>query len=373
MYKYPNKKGFFGKYGGSYVSKEIKEKLNELKYFYYKKKKKIIKKFKNKIKKYTEKPSNIYFARNLSKKCKIFLKREDNNFTNSHKINNTIGQLLIAKMMNKKEVICETGAGQHGISVAHFCKHFNIECKIFMGYKDSIKQSSNVKKMLTLGAKLYIIKRGGMGLTDSINEAMEYWNSRKKSYYLVGSVVGPHPFPLIVRNFQSIIGYECYKKIKPDYILACIGGGSNAIGIFYKYIKKNTKVKMIGVEACGNNKKNSVFRKGKVGILHGCKTLLLKKNNLLLNIDTISSGLNYPSVGPEHSFLFEKKIVDYKAVSNKEALIGFKEIIRKENIIPSIESSHAIFKALEISKKKNKKKILVNLSGSGEKDLNLIK
>ncbi|MGX7582782.1 tryptophan synthase subunit beta [Candidatus Vidania fulgoroideorum] len=381
QYNYPDREGFFGKYGGSFIPNFMYEKTNNIykNYIYYKKKNFLNEVYKE-IKKFSRRPSLIYFAKNLSYKYKnnFFFKREDLNFTNSHKINNTIGQMLLAIKMGKKEIVAETGAGQHGLSVASICSYYNVKCIIFMGYNDYKKQINNYKKMKFLGAKVFIVKKGNKDLKEAIDEAIMYWMKNKKSYYLVGSVVGPHPYPLMVRDFQKIIGKECFDEIKKlsikiDYFLACIGGGSNCIGFFYNFIKKRYKSNLIGVEACGKNKKNSVFKKGKISVINGCKTLVLKKNKKLVNLKSISSGLNYPSVGPEHCFLYKKQIVNYKCVDNKNSKKAFFEFSKIEGIIPSIESSHAIYQAIKTSKKNKNKNFLINLSGSGEKDLRLIK
>ncbi|WP_458659159.1 tryptophan synthase subunit beta [Candidatus Vidania fulgoroideorum] len=375
-YNYPDKNGFYGEFGGAYVCKVIKNYLNELsEVYFYLKKSGFLKRVYFKIKYFFDRPSIIYKSLNFSEMLSnnIYFKREDLNFTNSHKINNTVGQIMIAKYMGKKEIIAETGAGQHGLSVATISIHFKIKCKIFMGYKDSKKQKTNLKKMLLLGADVVLVKKGNMDLNEAINQAIVYWKNNKQSYYLIGSVVGPHPYPVIVRDLQSIIGKECNKQIKNikflDYVMACVGGGSNSIGLFHNYITYKNKPKLIGIEACGNNKKNSVFKYGKKGIIHGCKTLILKRKNKIVNINSISSGLNYPSVGPEHCYFYKNKIVNYKIINNKEALKAFKKMSLYEGIIPSIESSHAIAYLFKISNIIKNKNILINLSGSGEKDI----
>ncbi|MGX7589442.1 tryptophan synthase subunit beta [Candidatus Vidania fulgoroideorum] len=382
-YKYPNKDGFFGIYGGSYIPECLFEITNEISNaYFYLKKKNFLSIVYNEIKNFFNRPSCVFYARNISNNLgnNFFFKREDLNFTGSHKINNTIGQILLAKYINKKEIIAETGAGQHGLAVATFSSYYGLKCRIFMGYKDSKKQKTNLKKIISLGAKVNIIKKGKSDLNEAINYALKYWIKNKKSYYLIGSTVGPHPYPTMVRDFQRIIGLECYnfqKKNnffnKKNYIIACVGGGSNSLGIFYHYIKNKININLIGIEACGKNKNNSVLNNGKLGIMHGCKTLILKKKNKLKNINSISSGLNYPSVGPEHCFLKKKKLVKYKSVTNKQSLFAFKYMIKHESIIPSIESSHAIYYGIKISKKIKKKNIIINLSGNGEKDLRLLK
>ncbi|MGX7589304.1 tryptophan synthase subunit beta [Candidatus Vidania fulgoroideorum] len=382
MYNYPNKKGFFGKFGGSYMPDIVYKNLKKIENKYIKiKKNGFLSKVYKKIKSFFHRPTPIYYAKTLSNKIgksNIFFKREDLNFTNSHKINNTIGQIMLAKKMKKKIIVAETGAGQHGLSIASVASCFKFKCIIFMGYKDYKRQIHNYRKIKLLGAMVKVVKSGSMDLNESIKKAFKFHINNKDSYYLIGSVVGPHPYPMIVRDFQSIIGKECVMQKQemfnkdPDFVIACIGGGSNAMGIFYEYILRKKKTKLIGVEAVGNKKKNSVFKYGNIGIFHGSKTLVLKNNKgFLKQIDTISSGLNFPSVGPEHAMLLKKKLAFYKQVKNKEALIAFKTLIKREGIIPSIESSHAIYYAMKLAKKyRNKKKnILVNLSGAGEKDI----
>ncbi|MGX7582500.1 tryptophan synthase subunit beta [Candidatus Vidania fulgoroideorum] len=379
-YNYPDKNGFFGSYGGSFVPELIYDITKEIsKIYLYLKNKNFLNIVYNEIRKFFIRPTPVFYAKNLSKKLnnKIFFKREDLNFTGSHKINNVIGQILLAKYMGKKKIIAETGAGQHGLAVATLSSYYGLKSIIFMGIKDVKKQPSNIKKIISLGSEIKIIKNGSCDLNEAINYAIKYWIRNPNSYYLIGSVVGPHPYPTMVRDFQSFIGKELFEyqkknNIKKNHIIACVGGGSNSMGIFHYYLKKNVKSKLIGVEACGKCKKNSVFINGKKTIHHGCKTLVLKKNNFLVNINSISSGLNYPSVGPEHCFLKKKKLVKYVPVTNKESLYAFKYIIKKESIIPSIESSHAIFYALKISKKMFGKNITINLSGNGDKDLRLL-
>ncbi|MGX7576458.1 tryptophan synthase subunit beta [Candidatus Vidania fulgoroideorum] len=379
-YNYPDKNGFFGSYGGTFLPEFMYYKTDEIyrNYIYYKNKG-LINTVKEEIKNFSNRPSLMYYSKNLSEKYKnnFFFKREDLNFTNSHKINNTIGQMILAKKMNKKEIIAETGAGQHGLAVASMCASYGIKCKIFMGYKDYKKQINNYKKMKFLGADVVIVKKGNKDLKEAIDEAMLYWINNKNSYYLVGSIIGPHPYPMIVRDFQKIIGEETFLQMesikkKIDYLIACIGGGSNCIGFFYEFIKKNYPCKLVGIEACGDDKNNSVFKNGKVSIINGCKTLVLKKNKKIININSISSGLNYPSVGPEHCFLNKKKIAKYTTVSNNQSIKAFKEFSNLEGIIPSIESSHSIYYAIKVAKKKKNKNILINLSGAGDKDIRLI-
>ncbi|UOQ27866.1 Tryptophan synthase beta chain [Candidatus Vidania fulgoroideae] len=371
-YNFPDKNGFFGKFGGMYVPEFISRELIRIykKYLFYKKDG-FMNFFYKELCKISNKPSLIYKANNLGKafnNSTIFLNREDLNPTGSHKINNVLGQLLLAREIGYKNIVAETGAGQHGVAVSYLGNKLKLNIHIFIGEKDSIKQSTNLKKIKMMGSKVFIVKKGNGILKDAIDEAIKFWiKNLDNTFYLIGSVVGPHPYPLIVRNFQRIIGKDCIKRIKKiDYLVGCIGGGSNSIGLFYDFIKKKKKVKFFASEACGRNKKNSVFLHPKIGIIHGCKTLVLKKRGFV-DKKTISSGLNYPAVGPEHSYLFSKKIVNYIPIKNSQAISAFKEIILKEGIIPSYESSHAIALAKKISKKK--KRILINLSGSGEKEI----
>ncbi|MGX7582639.1 tryptophan synthase subunit beta [Candidatus Vidania fulgoroideorum] len=375
MHKYynvPNNKGFFGKFGGRFVPEILTKKLKNItrhynnflaqgfqKYFY------------NEIKQISIRPTIISEAKNINKKFKkgkLFFKREDLNFTGSHKINNAFGQALFAKELGYKTVIAETGAGQHGLAVATASRILGLRCEIFMGRRDIKAQKENYKKIKKLGAK--IIKTN-KGLEEAVNIAIKHWTDHiNDKYYLLGSVVGPHPYPLIVRNFQKIIGKECLKSHKRfDVVIACIGGGSNAIGIFFEYIKNNTQLQKIAVEACGNNKHNSIFKHKTISILHGCKTYVLTHpNGTTRNKHTISSGLNYPAIGPEHAYLHTQKLVKYTSVTNKQALKAFKLTLQTEGIIPSYESSHAIHKAIQIIKTHNAK-VLVNLSGNGSKDI----
>ncbi|QSW37889.1 tryptophan synthase subunit beta [Candidatus Vidania fulgoroideae] len=371
-YNVPNNKGFFGKFGGRFVPELLKIKLKKLERHYNKLLKHGFQKyFYNEIKQITTRPTIISEAKNINnkfKKGKLYFKREDLNFTGSHKINNAFGQALLAKELGYKTVIAETGAGQHGLAVATASRILGLQCEIFMGRKDIQAQKENYKKIKKLGAK--IIKTNH-GLEEAVNSAIKHWTTNiNTKYYLLGSAVGPHPYPLIVRNFQKIIGQECLKTHTHfNTIIACIGGGSNAIGLFFKYIKHNNNTQKLAVEACGKNKHNSIFRNPKISILHGCRTYVLTNSHGgTKNKHTISSGLNYPAIGPEHAYLHNKKLVKYSSATNKEALQAFKLTIQTEGIIPSYESSHAISKAIKIIKTTNKK-VLVNLSGNGSKDI----
>ncbi|MGX7582918.1 tryptophan synthase subunit beta [Candidatus Vidania fulgoroideorum] len=378
----PNSKGYFGKFGGRFVSNYLSNELDKLNYFYKKhfSKKINIKRTYNNLTNISCRPTPLYYAKNLSKKIKnkVFFKREDLNFTGSHKINNVIGQMEIAKILNKKIIISETGAGQHGVAVSSICAKFNTNCLIFMGENDCKKQISNYKKIKILGSKIIKVNSGNKSLKEAINEAIRFWINNKNTYYLIGSVVGPHPYPEIVRNFQKVIGKECYfqlskNKINLDYIISCIGGGSNGIGIFKEFI--NSGINLIGVEAGGSNLGNSAsIKNGSIGTIHGCKTYVIKdKNGKLIDARSISSGLRYPSIGPEHAYLSYKNLVKYKSVSDKEVIKAFKITSKLEGIIPSLESSHAIAYAIKLSKKITNNKILINLSGRGDKDVKIFK
>ncbi|MGX7576605.1 tryptophan synthase subunit beta [Candidatus Vidania fulgoroideorum] len=370
-------KEFFGKkYGGKYVNESLCKELKKIKNKYRKLvlKGKFVKKYYKLLCEISTRPTPLYFAKNISKiyKGKLFFKREDLNFTGSHKINNVLAQVILAKKMKKNKIIAETGAGQHGVAVSSICAMLNIRCLIFIGKNDYKKQIFNVKKIKKTGAKIKIVKEGNKTLKEAINSAIRYWSGNfNKCFYVIGSVVGPSPYPEMVRNFQSVIGKELkiqIKKKKIDYIISCIGGGSNALGIFFDFLGKKN-LKLVGVEAGGINKnKNSFSTKyGKAGILHGCKTLVLtNKYGNVRDAFSISSGLRYPAIGPEHAYLKEKKLIEYKCVRDKYVIKAFNCCIKNEGIIPSFESSHAIAYAIKILKNKN---IIVNLSGRGEKDI----
>ncbi|WDI79417.1 tryptophan synthase subunit beta [Candidatus Vidania fulgoroideae] len=373
-------KDFFGIYGGQYVSNIILDELNIIKKKY---KSLILKKnFLNKLYsilcKISNRPTPLYKAKNFSKKFgnNFFFKREDLNFTGSHKINNVIGQILIAKKLGKKTVIAETGAGQHGVAVASSCALMNIKCKIFMGEKDFKKQKLNVIKMKKMGAKIVKIKEGNGTLKEAINSAIRYWAKKfSQCFYVIGSVIGPSPYPEMVRNFQSIIGKETKiqalkSNIKIDNIISCIGGGSNSLGMFFDFLNQN--INLFGIEAGGNGKKKNScsIKYGKVSVLHGCKTLVItKKNGIVKNAHSISSGLRYPAIGPEHAYLKDKKLVKYRNIKDKYVIKAFNLFCKLEGIIPSFESSHAIAFAIKISNKEKKKNTIITLSGRGEKDL----
>ena len=339
------------------------------------------------LKKYVGRPSPLYFAQGLTKHlggAKIYLKREDLNHTGAHKINNTIGQILLAKKMGKKRVIAETGAGQHGVATATATALFGMECVVYMGEEDIRRQALNVFRMKLLGAKVVSVKTGSRTLKDAINEAIRDWVTNiKTTYYCIGSVVGPHPYPQMVRDFQSVIGREAKEQILedegrlPDYVVACVGGGSNAMGIFSEFLQ-HEDIKIIGVEAAGRgidtNEHAATLNKGKPGVLHGSYSYVLQdENGQVLPVHSISAGLDYPGVGPEHSYLKDVGRVTYKCITDKEALDAFHLLCRTDGIIPALESSHALAEAIKLAPTLSKDKIiLVNLSGRGDKDVNTV-
>lgn len=384
----PNKKGFFGEYGGQFVPEELKVALEEVAEAYEKAKKdkKFIAEYNNLLKNYVGRPSPLYFAKNLSQKlggAKIYLKREDLNHTGAHKINHCLGEALLAKRMGKKKLIAETGAGQHGVALATAAALMGLECEIHMGAIDVAKQKPNVIRMKMLGAKVVEVKSGGRCLKDAVDSAFAaYLEDYKNTFFGIGSVVGPHPYPMMVRDFQSIIGQETKKQILeqennlPDYLIACVGGGSNAMGLFHEFLE-DKKVKMIGVEPGGKSFKPgdhaATLTLGKPGTLHGMFTYLLQdKKGEPLPVHSIASGLDYPGVGPNHSHLKDVGRVEYVTVSDKEALAAFQELSRVEGIIPALESAHAIAYVMKIAPKLKNKTIVVNLSGRGDKDVDYV-
>ena len=383
-------KGRFGKYGGIYVPETLMPALEELEKAFnkYKKDKKFNSELDGLLKKYAGRPTPLTFCENLSKKygCKLYLKREDLAHTGAHKINNALGQALLAKYMGKKRIIAETGAGQHGVATATAGAKLSLTTEIYMGTVDIERQKPNVFRMKLLGAKLNPVSLGSKTLKDAINEAIRDWTANvETTHYLLGSVLGPHPYPSMIKHFQSIIGKEAKKQILaaegklPDIIVACVGGGSNAIGIFNEFIK-HKEVNLVGVEAGGlgisSGKHAARFsdkKLGRVGVLHGTMTYVLQdKFGQIYNTHSISAGLDYSAVGPEHSFLRELKRVRYTYATDKETIGAFKELSREEGIIPALESAHAVAEALKIAKKQKKKIIIINLSGRGDKDLEYI-
>ena len=381
----PDINGRFGKYGGRFVAETLVPLILEVEKAYkkIKKKKSFINEFKKYLKDYVGRPSPLYFAENLSKKLKgpkIYFKRDELNHTGAHKINNTLGQILLAKTMEKKRIIAETGAGQHGVATATVCALFNFPCTIYMGEIDYERQKPNVFRMRLLGADVVKVKSGSKTLKDAMNEALRDWVTNvNDTFYIIGSVAGPHPYPEMVRDFQSVIGHEAKEQIKkkegklPNLLIACIGGGSNAMGLFYPFLN-DINVKMIGVEAAGEglNKKHAAsIAKGHLGVLHGSKTYILQdKDGQITEPHSISAGLDYPGVGPEHAWLKDAKRVKYVSVTDKEALEAFKFSSRIEGIIPALEPSHALAYLIKKASKMPKDNIVImNMCGRGDKDI----
>ncbi|MBC8300602.1 MAG: tryptophan synthase subunit beta [Pelagibacterales bacterium] len=383
----PDKNGHFEKFGGRYVSETLIFPLTELLKAYNRiaKSLEFQKEFKKELHDYVGRPTPIYHASRISKElgsCNIFLKREDLNHTGAHKINNALGQAMLAKKMGKKRIIAETGAGQHGVATATACARLNLKCVVYMGSEDIQRQKINVYKMKLLGAEVIAVDSGSKTLKDALNEALRDWVTNvDDTHYIIGSVAGPHPYPMIVRDFQSVIGHESKKQMKslinrnPDILIACVGGGSNAIGLFHPFL--NDDVEIIGVEAGGlglkTGKHAAPLNKGRPGILHGNRTYVMEDvNGQIQSTHSVSAGLDYPGVGPEHSWLKDIKRVKYVTVTDKEALKAFYYLTEKEGIIPALETAHALSYAFKIAKTKTKKNILINLSGRGDKDIDTI-
>ncbi|HCX04014.1 MAG TPA: tryptophan synthase subunit beta [Clostridiales bacterium] len=384
------RKEFFGDFGGTYVPEGLKVALEDLADNFYK----YIEEddFKKELmyyhKQYTGRPSPLYYAERLTEKIgggKIYLKREDLNHTGAHKINNTLGQVLLAKRMGKKRIIAETGAGQHGVATATVCAMFGMECIVYMGEIDTIRQSLNVFRMKLLGAEVVPVKTGTKTLKDAVDAALEdYIQNYEETFYLLGSAVGPHPYPIMVREFQSIIGLEAREQILeqegklPNYIVACVGGGSNAIGLFHPFYN-DKEVNIVGVEPAGkgiDTKDHAAsITKGKEGVIHGFKCYTLSdENGEPLPVYSIAAGLDYPGVGPEHSFYKKSGRGQYTYATDKEAMDAFLELSKVEGIIPALESSHAVAEACKIASKLSKEQvIIVNLSGRGDKDVDQVK
>jgi len=389
MKQIPNKHGYFGNYGGFFVPETLMPALEELidSYQTAQKDKKFNQELNYYYSKYVGRPSPLYLAEGLTKHCggaQIYLKREDLNHTGAHKINNTIGQILLAKKMGKKRIIAETGAGQHGVATATATALFGMECIVYMGEEDIRRQALNVFKMKILGAKVVSVKTGSRTLKDAMNEAIRDWVTNiENTYYCIGSVAGPHPYPQMVRDFQSVIGTETRRQILedagrlPDYIIACVGGGSNAMGMFYPFLN-DEDVKIIGVEAAGHgvdtDQHAATLNKGKPGVLHGSYSYILQdENGQIIPVHSVSAGLDYPRVGPEHSYLKDIERVVYNSVTDKEALDAFHLLCRTDGIIPALESSHALAETVKLAPKLSKESIIVvNLSGRGDKDVNTV-
>ncbi|SFA91599.1 MULTISPECIES: tryptophan synthase subunit beta [unclassified Bacillus (in: firmicutes)] len=388
-YTLPDAKGHFGIFGGQYIPETLMKAVKELEQEYtIAKKDSLFQESINKLlKNYVGRETPLFFAENLTKHAggaAIYLKREDLNHTGAHKINNTIGQALIAVRMGKRKIVAETGAGQHGVATATVCALLNLDCVIFMGEEDIKRQSLNVFRMELLGARVVGVKSGSATLKDAVNEALRYWVANvDDTHYLLGSVMGPHPFPMMVRDFQSIIGKETKQQFLekvgklPDAVIACIGGGSNAMGMFYPFIEDDS-VRLIGVEAAGQGTETDFhaasLTKGKPGVLHGAMMYLLQDTHgQIQEAHSISAGLDYPGVGPEHSFLKETGRIKYTSITDIEALEAFQLLAKTEGIIPALESAHAIAYAINYAKTRSvSENVVVCLSGRGDKDVHSV-
>ena len=385
----PDKRGRFGKYGGQYVPETLMPAMLELEAVYarVRRDRTFQKELQDCLKQYVGRPTPLYFAKQLTKTlggAKIYLKREDLCHTGAHKINNTIGQILMAKRMKKQRIIAETGAGQHGVAVATVAAMFGLETEIYMGTEDMERQSLNVFRMRLLGAKVTGVHAGSRTLKDAISEAMRDWTTNVgTTHYLLGSVLGPHPYPMMIRDFQSVIGRETRRQILaaegrlPHCLVACVGGGSNSIGLFYPFVK-DKKVQMVGVEAGGlgltSGKHAARFSGGSPGVLHGTMTYLLQDKDGQVNLThSVSAGLDYAAVGPEHSMHHDSGRIRYTSANDQEALEAFDLLSREEGIIPALESAHAVSEVIKLAPTMKKNQILImNLSGRGDKDVNQI-
>ena len=383
----PDKKGYFGEFGGEFIPETLSRCLEDLENAYreIKKDKLFNKALNGYLRDYAGRPTPLYFAHNLSRKLKlkIYFKREDLLHTGAHKINNTLAQVLIARFMGKRRIIAETGAGQHGVATATAARLMGFKCDIYMGSVDIKRQKTNVLRMRTLGAKVIPVTSGSRTLKDACNEAIRNWVANvKDTYYLIGSVVGPHPYPLMVRDFQSVIGKESKRQIiskerrLPDYLVACVGGGSNSLGLFYPFFY-DKKVKFVGVEAAGlglMSKHAASLTKGEKGILHGAKSFVLQDKFGQIKIaHSLAAGLDYPGVGPEHAYYKSIGRAQYVAVTDKEAVNGFRLLSLTEGIIPALETSHAIAYLSKLARVCPGALVIVCLSGRGDKDLEIIK
>ncbi|KVE06807.1 tryptophan synthase subunit beta [Burkholderia anthina] len=389
MYNLPDDRGHFGPYGGVFVAETLIHALDELRAAYekFQNDPDFVAEFERELKHFVGRPSPIYHAQRWSETlggAQIYLKREDLNHTGAHKINNVIGQALLAKRMGKKRVIAETGAGQHGVATATICARFGMECVVYMGAEDVRRQAANVYRMKLLGATVVPVESGSRTLKDALNEAMRDWVTNIEStFYIIGTVAGPHPYPMMVRDFQRVIGDECKVQMpelagrQPDAVIACVGGGSNAMGIFYPYID-DTSVQLIGVEAAGDGLDTghhaASLIAGSPGVLHGNRTYLLQDDNgQIIETHSVSAGLDYPGVGPEHAWLKDSGRAQYVPITDAEALQAFHDCCRIEGIIPALESSHAIAYGVKLAPTLPKDKILlVNLSGRGDKDMHTV-
>ncbi|WP_066804539.1 tryptophan synthase subunit beta [Moraxella oblonga] len=387
--QYPNPTGHFGIHGGRFVSETLMTALEELERIYLsvKNNPEFWKEYNDDLINYVGRPTPLYFAKRLTAEtggAKIYLKREDLNHTGAHKVNNTIGQALLAKLVGKKRIIAETGAGQHGVATATIAARLGLECVVYMGADDVERQKMNVYRMRLLGATVVPVTSGSRTLKDAMNEAMRDWVTNVDStYYVIGTVAGPHPYPLLVRDFQAIIGREArlqhlqFEDRLPDACVACVGGGSNAMGLFYEFLNDES-VKLYGVEAGGygikTGKHSAPLNAGRVGVLHGNRTYLMADDEgQVIETHSISAGLDYPGVGPEHSFLKDMGRVEYGVINDDEALEAFRILTKCEGIIPALESSHAVAYGLKLAKTMGKEQsIIINLSGRGDKDLHTV-
>src|SRR2546426_1588790 len=389
MVDLPDEQGHFGRYGGVFVAETLVHALDELKRAYEacRKDPEFVAEFEYDLKHYVGRPSPVYHAKRWSQMlggAQIYIKREDLNHTGAHKINNTVGQALVARRMGKRRVIAETGAGMHGVAAATVAARYGMECVVYMGSEDIRRQVQNVYRMKLLGAAVVPVESGSKTLKDALNEAMRDWVTNvDNTFYIIGTVAGPHPYPMMVRDFQCVIGEECLVQMpehagrQPDAIIACVGGGANAMGIFYPYLT-HTKVKLIGVEAAGEGlatgKHAASLCAGRPGVLHGNRTYLLQDpNGQITETHSISAGLDYPGVGPQHAGLKDSKRAEYVAVTDDEALAAFHELCRSEGIIPALESADALAHAAKLARTLQKEAILlVNLSGRGDKDMHTV-
>ena len=394
-YQQPDPTGHFGKYGGSFISETLTLAIEELQQAYarYQHDPAFMAEFKYELAHFVGRPSPIYHAARMSREqggAQIYLKREDLNHTGAHKINNTIGQAMLARRMGKKRIIAETGAGQHGVATATICARYGLECVVYMGSEDIKRQSPNVYRMHLLGAKVVPVESGSKTLKDALNEAMRDWVANvDNTFYIIGTVAGPHPYPMMVRDFQSVIGEECLRQMpdmladqschmtQPDAVVACVGGGSNAMGIFYPYIA-HEGTRLIGVEAAGegldSGKHAASLQRGSPGVLHGNRTYVLQNaDGQVTETHSVSAGLDYPGVGPEHAWLKDIGRAEYVGITDAQAMQAFHYLCITEGIIPALESSHAVAYAMELAKTmRPDQSILVNLSGRGDKDIGTV-
>jgi tryptophan synthase beta chain len=389
MIDLPDAAGHFGPYGGIFVAETLMEALSALnrEYAAAKQDPDFQAELEYELRHYVGRPSPVYHARRLSEHCggaRIYLKREDLNHTGAHKINNTVGQALLARRMGKKRVIAETGAGQHGVASATVAARYGMECVVYMGAEDIARQSPNVYRMKLLGATVVAVTSGSKTLKDALNEAMRDWVTNVEStFYILGTAAGPHPYPMLVRDFQCVIGRECIVQMRehagrqPDAVIACVGGGSNAIGIFHPYIEHDS-VRLIGVEAGGEGvatgRHAAPLSAGTPGVLHGFRSYLMQDDNgQVIETHSVSAGLDYPGVGPEHSWLKDAGRAEYVAINDDEAMAAFHALCKLEGIIPALESSHALAHAMKLAPTMDRDQIiLVNLSGRGDKDINTV-